>query len=279
MLGILAATVWFVVHGGPAKLAITTQPTAVPSPTAPTLGAPVSPALVRMVTGISEDELAAVGAGHSASGAARVDPLAAIEWPALKPGGSKPQVLYIGGEFCPYCAAERWSLLNALARFGSFSGLRYMRSADNDGDIATITFARASYRSPYLDFVMREAIDRNRNDLQPLTDEQQLLDFTLGQGGVPFIDINCRYILNTNPAGYPSKDDVVALMGLDWAGIARTLQDPIDPITSGVLGNANYLTAAICHETKDRPASACQTATIQRLESALPTEPVATKAR
>ena len=34
---------------------------------------------------------------------------------------SKPEMLYIGAEFCPYCAALRWSMAVALSRFGSFT--------------------------------------------------------------------------------------------------------------------------------------------------------------
>ena len=39
--------------------------------------------------------------------------------------GGKPEVLYVGTEFCPYCAAESWSLIVALSRFGQFSGLQH----------------------------------------------------------------------------------------------------------------------------------------------------------
>ena len=34
----------------------------------------------------------------------------------------KPEVLYMGGEYCPYCAAERWAMAAALSRFGTLSG-------------------------------------------------------------------------------------------------------------------------------------------------------------
>jgi hypothetical protein len=32
-------------------------------------------------------------------------------------------MLYIGAEYCPYCAAERWPLVMALSKFGTFSNL------------------------------------------------------------------------------------------------------------------------------------------------------------
>lgn len=44
----------------------------------------------------------------------------------------KPTVLYIGAEYCPYCAATRWQMIIAFMRFGSFSGLEYMTSDPSD---------------------------------------------------------------------------------------------------------------------------------------------------
>ena len=37
---------------------------------------------------------------------------------------SKPEFLYIGAGYCPYCGAERWAIIVALSRFGSFSKLK-----------------------------------------------------------------------------------------------------------------------------------------------------------
>jgi hypothetical protein len=59
-------------------------------------------------------------------------------------------------------------------------------------------------------------------------------------------------------------------MGLDWPIIAQTLQNPNDPITGGIIGKANYLTAAICQQIHNQPAAACKTSTIRRLEVRLP---------
>ncbi|HUC04207.1 MAG TPA: DUF929 family protein, partial [Acidimicrobiales bacterium] len=33
----------------------------------------------------------------------------------------KPEVFYVGAEFCPYCGAERWAMYIALSKFGTFS--------------------------------------------------------------------------------------------------------------------------------------------------------------
>src|SRR5712692_8559609 len=47
----------------------------------------------------------------------------------LLTGNGKPEVVYVGAEYCPFCAAERWALSVALSRFGSFSGLHLIHSS------------------------------------------------------------------------------------------------------------------------------------------------------
>ena len=80
--------------------------------------------------------------------------------PAPLTANGKPELLYTGAEFCPYCAAERWAMIVALSRFGTFSGLATVQSAVSDGagnqepypDTPTFTFAHAAYTSKYLAF-------------------------------------------------------------------------------------------------------------------------------
>ena len=47
----------------------------------------------------------------------------------LKDQDGKPLITYVGAEYCPYCAAERWALAVALSRFGTFSNLSATHSA------------------------------------------------------------------------------------------------------------------------------------------------------
>ena len=63
-------------------------------------------------------------------------------------------VTYIGAEYCPFCAAERWALTVALSRFGTFSGLAGTHSSSTDvyPDTQTLSFYGSHYTSPYLDF-------------------------------------------------------------------------------------------------------------------------------
>src|SRR5262250_635737 len=58
----------------------------------------------------------------------------------------KPEMLYMGAEYCPYCAAERWAMIQALSRFGTFSGLSTVHSSTTDTptNISTFTFHGSS---------------------------------------------------------------------------------------------------------------------------------------
>src|ERR1700734_3986884 len=78
---------------------------------------------------------------------------ATVNGTALTSNG-KPELLFLGGEYCPYCAAERWAMVNALSRFGTFTGLTTTHSSTSDvyPDTPTFTFDKATYKSSYLDF-------------------------------------------------------------------------------------------------------------------------------
>ena len=92
--------------------------------------------------------------------------------------GGKPEMLYIGAEFCPFCAAMRWSMAVALSRFGSFTTpLRGFHSSptDTDPNTPTLTFYKAGYTSKYLTFVPVENENINRGALQPTTPAEQAL--------------------------------------------------------------------------------------------------------
>jgi hypothetical protein len=54
-----------------------------------------------------------------------------ITAPALTVDG-KPRVLDVGAEYCPYCATEKWALVVALSRFGTFTGLGQTEPSPSD---------------------------------------------------------------------------------------------------------------------------------------------------
>jgi hypothetical protein len=238
------------------------------------LGAPTGTSitqLIRQITGVPSATLDQVGAGQTSANPS------SISGSALTANG-KPELLYLGAEFCPYCAAERWAMINALSRFGTFTGLATIRSAARDGggtaepypSTPTWTFAKASYSSAYLTFTPVE-MNTNIPDkatggytaLQtPTAAQQALIDKYDApyQGAIPFIDYGDKYL--SVGASY----DPGVLQGLAWAQIAADLHNPASPVARAVLGTANYMTAAICDLTSDQPAAAC-TATVTALQA------------
>jgi len=186
---------------------------------------------------------------------------------ALTSGG-KPELLYIGAEFCPYCAAERWSLANALTRFGSFTGVGVTHSSGTDvyPNTATLTFHGATYTSKYLTFTGVETESNKQTStggyapLDKLTPAQNALWSGLDpKQAFPFIDIGGKYWLHG--ASYNPQ----LLAGKTAKEIAAALKDPTDAITRSVLGVANNITAAICAVTNNTPATVC-TSTIKALQ-------------
>jgi uncharacterized protein DUF929 len=198
--------------------------------------------------------------------------------PALNGPNGHPEFFYVGGEFCEFCATERWAILNALSRFGRFSHLSQLRSYDDQ--LATFSFYQSSYSSPYVDFVPVEHIGNTKDILQQFVtlqafqgNQQQLFNryasttyLPTGQG-LPFIDLNNQYLLGGGID--PTILQNTAHVPLSWQEIADALTTPSSPISQQILGTANYLTAAICLVTTQQPEDVCQVPVIQQIESSL----------
>ena len=74
--------------------------------------------------------------------------------PPMTIDGKSPAMIYYGAEYCPFCAAERWAMTTALARFGTWSNLKITASSHTDTDPTTHTFSfhGATLDSPYITF-------------------------------------------------------------------------------------------------------------------------------
>jgi hypothetical protein len=188
----------------------------------------------------------------------------------------KPEMLYMGGEYCSYCGAERWSMIVALSRFGTFSGLKEIRSAIKNGagqaepdpDTPTWTFYGSAFTSKYVTFVPVE-MTTNIPDpgngyfttLQTPTPAQTaLMNKWDSSTAIPFIDFGNKYLIAE------SSYDPGILSGLSWAQIAADLSRPSTKVARAVDGTANYITAALCKLTRNAPAAAC-TSVVKGLEA------------
>ncbi len=215
------------------------------------------PASVQSNLTVPPATLAAVGIGSSSTQA-----LKPITGPALTSGG-KPEMLYIGAEWCPYCAAERWAMAVALKRFGTFTPLKGVHSSATDvyPNTATLTFYQSTYTSKYLVFTPVENQDVNKDTLVTPTAAQQALwtKYAPPGNGYPFIDIGNRFL-----AGVTYSPQV--LQGLSWEQISTDLHNPSSAVAKGANGSANLFTAAICKITNNQPASVCTAPPVSALE-------------
>jgi hypothetical protein len=220
------------------------------------------------VTGVPAATLDAVGKGAVPSFSTN-PPFTVGSGAALTSGG-KPEMLYIGAEFCPYCAAMRWSMAIALSRFGTLTPpLRGIHSSPSDTfpNTATLTFYKAGYTSNYLTFTPVENLTVSHSLLQSPTKEQNALwaqyEPDANNRGYPFIDFGNKLVMK----GPIYNAGVLA--GKSWSQIAATLHDPASPITQSVVGAANYITGAICRMTSNQPASVCTSAAVKAVQGGL----------
>lgn len=211
-----------------------------------------SPAAISLgVTSLPQAELDQVGDGGQPAWIKAVSGV---------PPSAAPVVFYIGADYCPYCAAARWTLVQALGRFGTFSSLKLTTSSSSDvfPDTPTFSFTGSSFASDYLRFAAVETADRERRPLEPIPAALQPLVNRYNPGGnIPFSYVDGRYF--ASGSNYPPD----LLKGLDWSQVVDQLKDPASPLTRAVVGNANQLTAALCQVTSGKPASVCTSAAVR----------------
>ncbi len=189
-----------------------------------------------------------------------LNPVTQINHSALTSGG-KPEVLFIGAEFCPICATERWPLTVALSQFGKFTNLHQTRSAVHDGNIATVTYYGSSYTSSYLTFTGVETTTNvpKGNYYEPLqtpTAEQQSLWSSTSQElgineGFPFVYMGGKYVLTT------SQFDPTTLEGKSFDQIAGDVGNNDSSVGADIDASAAALTKYFCSLTGSKPAPVC----------------------
>ena len=252
--------------------------------------------LTKEVTGVPQSVLDQVGGGSinksvfipaseiPAASASNAAYFSTVNGSPLTSGG-KPEILYVGAEYCPFCGAQRWPMIVALSRFGTFSGLSTIHSSSTDYDPNTPswTFYGSKYTSNYISFVSVEETTNERQGnstntstpyvtLQTPTNAQEALinqydpynPTTQTGGAIPFIDIGNKYVEVGNLSPYGPD----LLKGKTWTAVAAALSQPASAIGQGADGSANYMTAGICKLTNNQPATAC-TPAIQALEKNL----------
>lgn len=248
-----------------------TPTTSTPSgATAPT---PAPASVVKAVTSIPTSVYDAVGV--KSSDAALTPPAVLHGQPTLASGG-KPEVLFVGDEFCPYCAAERWALVAALSRFGTFGDTLYAaESGTNEAfpSTPTFTFDGTRYRSKYVSATLVENYGDQKNGagtgyavLEHLSPQVQRLLGKYDQrtpGLVPFVDVANDAVVT----GGEYSPSILQQLNLDQ--IATGLSDPKDPATQAIVASANYLSAVICQADGQEPVRVCTSGGVHTASTAL----------
>jgi thiol-disulfide isomerase/thioredoxin len=218
--------------------------------------------VIKQITTVPAATLNTVGKG---SGVGSLIPTSSQA--ALTSGG-KPEIVYMGAEYCPYCAAERWAMVVALSRFGTFSNLHLIHSSSADvyPNTPTLTFYKSAYTSPYIQFSPLEMYSGKQVSKgqyatleKPTAAETALMSKydappyvqSTNAGSFPFLDIGNQY-LAIGSQYLPSN-----LASLTWSQVAADIRDPNSTVAKGVDGAANAITAAICKITKNAPAAVC----------------------
>jgi hypothetical protein len=226
---------------------------------------PASAAVSQAIASVATSSLAATPDLSTIAG-----PPAVLTGDALKDANGLPQVLYVGAEYCPNCAATRWPLAIALSRFGTFSGLSttYSSTADTDPHTPTLSFRDASYKSTYIDFDGKEQVDGNDQPLQALTTAENAL-FTKYGGtttsgpGYPFIDFGGKW--KQNGTSY----DPAILAGLTPDSVASTMSNATSKPGAAIQASADVFTAEICDMTGGKPSNVCTATSVAAATAAL----------
>ncbi|HET6875606.1 MAG TPA: DUF929 family protein, partial [Acidimicrobiales bacterium] len=211
---------------------------------------------------------AAVGTMQGVSTATLADAAAKIKtqdlnYATIAKGGDltkdgKPEILYIGAEFCPVCAAERWPMTIALMKFGTFSNLQQTHSAKADGDAGTWSYYGATYTSKYISFNPQELYTNEPSGnyykpLEKITPANQQV-WTANEGSslaFPFIDLGGKEVLQSaqfNPqiVYYKSFDTTLSSIGSN----DNTIGAYVD-------ASAAVFTKYICGLTNNQPGDVC----------------------
>ncbi|HYW02307.1 MAG TPA: DUF929 family protein [Gammaproteobacteria bacterium] len=174
--------------------------------------------------------------------------------------GSKVGVFYLGADFCPYCAGQRWPLLLTLMRFGHFRGIRYMLSSSDDvyPDTVTFTFYKSHYRSDYIDFIPVEVRDREGKPLQSPTPQQRKIysrfdapPYAQSTGGIPFVYIDGQYVL-TRPLLMAAD-----IQHMDWKQVTAELEKRDSALFRKLMPRVNLFTAVLCRMDGGKPDKVC----------------------
>ncbi|HTT91689.1 MAG TPA: DUF929 family protein [Acidimicrobiales bacterium] len=218
-----------------------------------------------LVSQVEDVPVSALVAAAKAAPAGAEPPQALPAGTKLLTVDGKPEILYMGAEYCPFCAAERWALVMALSKFGTFTGLKGTTSSaiDTNPSTPTFSFYGSTYTSPYIKFVPVEmqtntysASLGNYPTLQTPTGEQNDLiakwdvaPYTTETGSIPFVYLGGKYLITG--AQYVASP----ISGKSFETAVPYMTSGTNATSRGAEAAAAYLVGDILALTHDQPAS------------------------
>lgn len=236
---------------------------------------PVPAAVANQVTSVPLSDLvsAATSTKTGPASGTTVTPPGPVNPPTTLTSAGKPEVFYEGAEYCPFCAAERWPMVMALAKFGTFSHLGQTSSSSTDptnSNTPTFSFNGSTFTSPNVVFTAVETQDRVGGKLQTPTATQKALvkkyDNTPyvsanAANSIPFVLFGGKYLVSG------SEFDGAVLANDSMAQAANILTAPssaqaaatskLAAVSLATKATAGHLVGVICSITGDQPANVC----------------------
>ncbi len=160
--------------------------------------------------------------------------------------GGKVLFYYLGAGFCPWCAAERWSIVEALKHFGTWDGLKPDKSAEKNEpflNLPTYNFSGTRFTSDYVEFMGKEFQDRNFQDLDHFTElDNTIIDNYNLKGVIPFTFIGGKFVrIGSGPK--PEQ-----LVGLSHDDVRKQLENKNTDLAKAIEEEADYICALIYHK-------------------------------
>ena len=181
----------------------------------------------------------------------------------IKTKSGKTLVFFLGAGFCPFCAAERWSIVEALKNFGTWQNLQEDFSAEKDEkylNIPTFNFVNASYSSSYVEFQAIETADRHFNAVDNEgKDHYDILENYNPDQIIPFTLIDGQFM--QAGSGYSPK----LFEGLNHDKVREQILDLQSTLGSSIKNETAFLTALICFTLKDFTGEVCENSRITEL--------------
>jgi hypothetical protein len=181
--------------------------------------------------------------------------------------GGRPLVFFMGAEWCPFCASERWALVEATSRFGKWSGLGELRSRSGQDffpSLSTYDLTRATYTSDLISLRHKELATVDGEPLQKLGSfEERLVDEDDERGSIPFLFASGPSGRYTVELGFSPG----LLTGQSFASLREGVAAAAPtPAVEAIGGQADAITALICKLDGGQPASVCAKGSIPALE-------------